>query len=499
MQGSLERARAALRSRDFLFLLGGRLSSQFADGFFQAYLIAQLVFLNPEEQGTALGVAKAYAILVIPFSLVGPLAGVLIDWWSRQRILMLTPLIRTASAAAMFALDTRSWPLLLLALLVVSTNRFFLSSANASTPSLVPDEDLLVANSMATIGGAGATLVGIVVGTKLAEPLGPGALPLIAALGWLVSALFVSRIRSPLKAARPPSTVGAEIRRMVGDLGRGVRRLRATPPALGSIVSVTLDQFLIGFVAVLSVVVFKEEFKEGIGSYGNIVAAGGVGVIAGTLTAGWLESRLSKPRIVAVAFALAGLAGLAAAPRLTDLSILLLSAAVGLTFAWRKVAIDTIVQESVPDRYRGRIFSIYDICYANARVLAALAAIPLIPALSTGWLVALVGVAYLAWTPVLPWWVRRRVPVTIRFYAGGRADEVPRSVVIGGEEQEVEVLGAWLEETDTHRRRRFLLRTPFGERLEVVSDGGRGRWMLEREMPVEVAGERTSFRPGGLA
>src|SRR2546422_5253404 len=101
MTGAIGRARAALKSRDFGFLLSARLLSQLADGVFQAYLIDKLVFLSPENQSTAAGVAKAFAVLVIPFSLVGPLTGVVIDRWSRRSILTLTPLFRAASALAL--------------------------------------------------------------------------------------------------------------------------------------------------------------------------------------------------------------------------------------------------------------------------------------------------------------------------------------------------------------------------------------------------------------
>src|SRR5439155_47952 len=50
------------------------------------------------ESGTAAAVAKAFALLVIPFSLVGPATGVVIDRWSRRRILAVTPLVRAAAA-----------------------------------------------------------------------------------------------------------------------------------------------------------------------------------------------------------------------------------------------------------------------------------------------------------------------------------------------------------------------------------------------------------------
>lgn len=483
--GTLRRAVAALGSREFRFLLSGRLSSQFADGFFQAYLIGQLVFLNPDEQGTAIGVATAYAVLALPFSLVGPVAGVLIDRWSRRAILVATPLLRTVVAVVLVALSTREWPLLVLALVVVSSNRFFLASANASTPTLVSDRYLLVANSMATIGGAFASLVGIVLGTKLEDPLGITALPAFAGVFWLVSALLMGRIRDPLRAERPPGSRQPTMGEAWAELRGGLRRLAATPPALGSVATIALDQFLIGFVAVLSVVVFKEQFREGLGSYGNLIAAGGLGVAVGTATAGWLETRISKPGIVALASLVAGTVALVVAPSLTGPSILLLSAMVGVAFAWRKVAADTIVQETVPDRYRGRVFSIYDICYANARVLAALLAIPLIPRASTGTLVALVALLYLAWVPVLPWWVRRRPRVDVLFDPGDRSE--PRAVVIGGQEERVTVIEATPVDVDGHVSTRYYLENRWGDHLEVarLADGS---WRLHGNRPAEAAG-----------
>ena len=135
MSGSVARARAALRSTDFARLLQARLLSQFADGVFQAFLIDRLVFLSPDAQGTAAGVAKAFAVLVIPFSIVGPFAGVLIDRWSRRRILLWTPLVRAAFVLALIPLHGGGWILYVPTLVVVSLNRFYLSTAGAVMPA----------------------------------------------------------------------------------------------------------------------------------------------------------------------------------------------------------------------------------------------------------------------------------------------------------------------------------------------------------------------------
>jgi MFS family permease len=485
MQGTLARARGALASRDFRFLLGTRLTSTFADGLFQAYLVAQLVFLNPEEQGTALEVAKAYALLVIPFSVVGPLAGVFIDRWPRRGILALTPIVRALATAALIPLSGQSAILYGPVLVVVSLNRFFLSTATAVVPSLVPPADLLMGNSMATVGGTVMMFVGIVVGTKLADPIGTGGLLVLTAALYPVAAFQASRLSRTLRPARLREPVGDELARVARDLWLGARRLAATPGAVGPIASVTLDQFLVGLVTVLSLVVFKEEFGEGVASYGNIVAAGGVGVLLGTATVGLLENALPKPRIVAMAFALAGLVTVALAPAVTGLTILVISFVLGLTFAWRKIPVDTLVQEAVPDRFRGRVFAVYDIFYATARVAAAGLAVVLIPRLSTGWLVAAVGLVYLAWTPVLPAWVRRPQWVGVGFYAGGRADEVPRTIEVAGEEEPVELVRSWAEERDGRRLRRLRVRTADGTSLDLVSDEPGGRWRQERFEPAE--------------
>ncbi len=152
METARLRARRALGSRDFRYLLAARLLSQFADGLFQSVLVAVLVFFAPEQQDTALGLAKVFLVLTVPYSLVGPFSGVLIDRWSRRSILSVTPLVRAGAVALAVALPREGPALYAVALVTISLNRFYLSTAGASLPSLVEERDLLVANSMATVG-----------------------------------------------------------------------------------------------------------------------------------------------------------------------------------------------------------------------------------------------------------------------------------------------------------------------------------------------------------
>ena len=76
--------RRLLSLRDFRRLFAVRLTSQAGDGMFQIGL-ATLFFFSPESAGTATGVATAFAVLLLPFTVVGPWAGVLLDRWRRRR------------------------------------------------------------------------------------------------------------------------------------------------------------------------------------------------------------------------------------------------------------------------------------------------------------------------------------------------------------------------------------------------------------------------------
>jgi MFS family permease len=266
------------------------------------------------------------------------------------------------------------------------------------------------------------------------------------------------------------------------ELGEGVRRLVRTPRALYPITSITVDQFGQGVLLALSLVVFRERFQEGIGSYSWLIAAGGVGILVGLVTVGALATRWSKQAIVTVAFLISGAALVAVAPVIRAGTMLVASFLLGLSFSWKKIPIDTMVQEAVPDAFRGRIFAVYDLGYNMSRVVAALLVVGLLEGLSVEWAVALTGMLFLAWPPVLLAGLRRAPEVIVRSYAGSRADEMPRSVVLEGTEEAVEVERSWREERGGVRFLCFRLRLQDGRRVEVSRPEEGETWALDREL-----------------
>lgn len=486
MKGTRERSRDALRSRDFRRLFAIRLVSQSADGLFQASLVASVVF-SPDKQSTAAGFAVATLVISLPFSIIGPFTGVFIDRWSRRKILVIAPWLR-AGVVWLVLFGPHSVPIAFYAgaVLVLSVNRFYLATAVAVVPRLVPTEDLLMANSMATVGGTVALLAGVFVGGKVVDAAGSAPVIVAAGVMWLLASVIATRIASPLVPHQlPEAPVHDEVRRVLREFSDGIGHLAHTPRAIGPIVSITLDQMGQGIVLVLSLVVFRERFQQGVGSFSNLIGAGGVGVLMGILTVGTLEERFSKERIVAGAFLAGGLVLIAVSLYITGVSVLVASFAIGLTFAWKKIPVDTLVQEAVPDGYRGRVFAVYDLAYNLSRVVAALIAIPMLPTLGEGWSVAVIGVAFLLWSPVLPRWIGRAPEIVIRFSEGAKAEEWPRGVEWGGVEETVEVERSWLEERGGVRLACFRLALQDGTVIDVSKPVDGTAWHLDRERPIE--------------
>src|SRR5262249_57650431 len=95
--------------RNFRRLFTVRLISQTGDGVVTAG-VGTYVFFNASTFPSPSAAAVAFTVLYLPYSVIGPFAGVFIDRWSRRQILVLSALIRSAFVLATAAIMASSWP-----------------------------------------------------------------------------------------------------------------------------------------------------------------------------------------------------------------------------------------------------------------------------------------------------------------------------------------------------------------------------------------------------
>jgi MFS family permease len=473
--------RTLARRRPFRRLITAQALSQAADGLYQIALASVLIF-SVDAARTPAQVTKILAVTYLPFSLVGPLTGPFIDRFSRRSILVGSKLVMAALTVLM--IPARSWPEgLLLALVVanVSINRFFHSTKSAVLPSLVRPDQYLLANSVSTTTGMIFALGGAVIGGPLVDAVSPVVGLAAGAICMIASAVLAATLRLPRGEKRGLSGVVSELRENLRDVAEGLRELQGSAQALYGVVAVWAMRALLGLVLLAALVLLRAEFDIGAAGFSQVFAALAVGGFAGALIVTPVARRLGYRGVAPAALAVGAVAALIGAP-VASMGVLLPAMFVeGIAMSTTKIASDTLVQRGIPDHFRGRAFTVYDLGYNGAFVLAALIPTALLPILGDlGTILLTAGLGLLTAALLMMW--RRRVaePVEVRSYAGSRGDEVPREVVMQGDILAVEEIErSWREERDGRRLLCFRLRLRGGRRVQVSLGE---IWQLDREL-----------------
>src|SRR5216683_1051269 len=135
--------RDVIRTRSYFPLWLGQLISNFGDTLHYIALVV-LVF---QLTGQGLAVAGLVTAEVIPILLLGPVAGVIIDRFSRKGVLIGTDLFRAALVLTL-VWPQGVWHAYLVAAGLAAGNAFFNPTVQAVIPALTPAEQRLAANSV---------------------------------------------------------------------------------------------------------------------------------------------------------------------------------------------------------------------------------------------------------------------------------------------------------------------------------------------------------------
>ncbi len=350
---------------------------QGADGLAQI-AFAQVVVFELEGGASPAELVRLLAATLLPFSVVGPFAGVIIDRWERRRVLVIASSTRAALVLlATSVLVTRSKPLAYLGIiLLLSLSRFVLAAKGAALPRTVPRRaDLVDANSVSSVAGLLAGFLGAVVGSTFVAAA-PGAGFAIAALAYLAAAQRFAGL-PPVGGGAPETSIGAGIARVGHELVDGISLIASDRDVHVPLLAVWGHRLLLGGGFVVLVLIADVRYGFEAPGYGMALAVIGVGAFVGTVAAPAAADRFGSSALLPAAYLFAG--GVAVVCGFwPDLAPLV--AGVGLVavaFQVLKVVADAMVQGATPDRYRGRVFAVYDMLYNTAFVLAALAMVPL--------------------------------------------------------------------------------------------------------------------------
>ncbi|WP_223775647.1 MFS transporter [Streptomyces sp. 135] len=383
--------RVLLRLRDFRRLLAVRLISQSADGVYQVALATYVVF-SPEKQASAGAIASAMAVLLLPYSLVGPFAGVLLDRWQRRQVFLHGNLLRAALAAltALLMLSgVPDWLFYASALCVTAVNRFVLAGLSAALPRVVDADRLVIANSLSPTAGTLAATVGggLAFVVRLSGSDSDAVVVLLGAALYLCAALASLRMARDLLGPDPDLVrprLGEALAGTARGLAAGLRHLAQRPAAARALGAMTVLRFCYGALTVMVLMLCRYAWtsteSEGLALLGLAVGISGAGFFVAALVTPSAAGRLGPGGWIAACAATAAVLEPALGLTFAPVPLLIAAFVLGLTTQGAKIATDTVVQSSVDDGFRGRIFSLYDVLFNVAFVGAAAVAALLLPA-----------------------------------------------------------------------------------------------------------------------
>lgn len=407
--------RLLVAKRDYGFLMATQWLAQAADGLVQTSIATAIVFggqkgFDPENARSPDEVLRIVLYTLIPYTVLSPFLGVVIDRWDRRRLLMLANGFRAVTVAGVGLWGVGAvGDIVLFAtfLLTLMSTRVVLATKAAALPVTLSDTALVEGNALSQLGGALFQLGGVAVALVGKEVVGPEPVLLAGAAVYALGALAPRFIELP-RASREKRSLGGELARTASNVADGVREVARHPRAGASITTYFWLRYLWSFTLVGIGLI-----AQGLLSNDRAIAvltggAGAVGAALGFLLAGVLSRRTrTTGKLVLTAGAVAGVAvtTLGGIERVAVLPVLTFF--LGLGFFVGKISLDTMVQQALGDDFRGRAFSLYDIAYNFAWLLAAALLKLTWGDEGNGLVVAAMGVVFLTGLAAIGLWYRR--------------------------------------------------------------------------------------------
>lgn len=406
MTEAIKRVVRIFRVRNARLLLSVRISGQSGDGLLQTALTSFVLF-SPERQNSATGIALAFAILLVPYSVVGPFVGVFIDRWARQQILLWANLLRTVLMLSICLVVLNHGQNALLAGLVLTSlgaNRFIQACLAASVPHVVTREHLVTANALfPTLGTTSAAIAaGLGIGAQRyfgSSDRANSLLILIGCVCTLTASYWATRIK-PRMILGPEGiapTVNHHFKDSISDLYIGLKTLREFASARNSIYAASLQRFAFGITTIYALMLSRTTWStEGkvtnsISDFGACAGSAALGAFIAAMISVFLLSepdheghrvmRQAHLRLASITACIACLPIVSVAIQVASLvSVCIAAFTIAFAGQFLKINADTTIQATIDDSQRGRVFSIFDMLLNGALVLG-ISAFALIPAL----------------------------------------------------------------------------------------------------------------------
>ena len=356
---------AVLREPRYARLWLAGLVSSFGDTLHYIALVV-LVF---QLSGQGLAVAGLVAIEILPVLLLAPIAGVLIDRTGRAAILIGSDLFRAALAL------TLVWPQGVWHAYVVAAGLsigtvFFNPTHSAVIPAVTTAEQRLAANSVSWSTGRLVQILAAAAAGGAIALVGTGPAFALNAVSFALSAALIATIRIPPHAGQ----LGGATRRGLGaffdEAREGLAYARRDRFVSRLLLVQSLASFAVGATGAMLVVLAERRLDLPAAGFAWLIGAIGLGALVGPIIPNAFARDHRSARWLFVPYVIRGIGDILIAV-FTPLPVALaLLFVYGVCTSTGMVVFSSTIQGAIPDRFRGRVFTLLDVSWSAMRLLS---------------------------------------------------------------------------------------------------------------------------------
>ena len=394
-----------IRDAKLFRLLRVRWTGQLTDGIFQSAL-ASFVLFSPERQASAVNAAVAFAVVLLPYSVVGPFVGTILDRFSRQRAIFFANISRALTLLVIAFLISNNYTgleITVFVLLAFGVNRLILAGLSAGIPLMTTPQSLISANAIAVTGGSVWVVLGGGVGLGIRRLLDTFAsadhadaiIVLVGACGFFAAALLTALLKRDEIGPLPHEIVRGSFTQGLREMRDGFKFLEEHVDAARGIAAVAIHRGGITAFTLTALLLERNTFNDptdseaGLAGLSFTLSIAAVGFVIGALIAPWGVARMGRHRWIRLSIAAASLSALVLIIDRTPFLLAVTAFLTALCGQSVKVTNDALVQSKIDDVFRGRVFAVYDVLVNGAIVSGALIAAWVLPSSGDSWILPL--------------------------------------------------------------------------------------------------------------
>ncbi|HEX9496615.1 MAG TPA: MFS transporter [Candidatus Limnocylindria bacterium] len=356
---------AVIRSPRYFPLWLGQLVSNFGDTLHYIALVV-LVF---QLSGRGIAVAGLVATEIVPVLLLGPVAGVIIDRFSRKAILIGSDLVRAALVLSLLW-PQGVWHAYLVAAGLSAAGVFFNPTVNAVIPALTTPEQRLAANSVSWSTGRLVQILAASIAGGIIAIAGTGPAFAVNAASFAVSAALIGSVRIPPHAGQVDRGVTRGLASFFGDARAGLDYARRDFFVSRLLIVQSFASFAVGATGAMLVVLSERHLRQPPEGFAWLIGAIGAGALVGPLIPNALARDYRNARWLFVPYLIRGVGDVLIAV-FTPLPIALLILFVyGLNTSTGMVVFNSTIQGAIPEAMRGRVFTLLDVSWSAMQLLS---------------------------------------------------------------------------------------------------------------------------------